>query len=152
MFFSLNSCSFSSSATSSNAFGKSIIHTCLTSLNSFTHSTRLRFWGVKMMSLRPWLRLTQPTQTASPIHDIRHTKYLSTLICCPWAYNSSLAQLYPLLPHGKSPVTQLQLAKTSSAIINLILFNRLTLKAQINSTPLSHSGPPLVICPSLQRL
>jgi len=24
-----------------------------------------------------------------------YTKYLSTLICCPWAYISSLAQLYP---------------------------------------------------------
>ncbi len=48
--FALNSCSFSSSATSLNSIGKCILHALLTSflvaaLNSFTHSTRHRFWG-----------------------------------------------------------------------------------------------------------
>ena len=75
----LNSCSFSSSATSLNSMGKFILHAQLTSLvaalNSFTHSTRgqiLGFWftcGVEMMSLRHgwgW----QPPQTASCIHII----------------------------------------------------------------------------------
>ena len=37
----------------------------------------------------------QPPQTAFCI-QIRHKKYLSSFICCPWAYSSSLAQLYPL--------------------------------------------------------
>jgi hypothetical protein len=35
-----------------------------------------------------------PPQTASYIH-ITHTTCLSTLICCPLAYSSSLTQLYP---------------------------------------------------------
>ncbi len=37
----------------------------------------------------------QPTQTASCIHIRRIQKGLITLICCPWAYSSSLKLLYP---------------------------------------------------------
>ncbi len=50
--------------------------------------------GVKMMSFGHgwgW----QPPQTASLIHFLTNTKCLSTLICCPRAYDSSLTQLYP---------------------------------------------------------
>ena len=56
----------------------------------------LGFWvtcGVKMMSLRHgwgW----QPPQTASLIH-IRHIRSVWALICCPFAYSSSLKQWYP---------------------------------------------------------
>ena len=49
-------------------------------------------YGVKMMSLRQgwgW----PPLQTASHIH-ITHRKCLSTLICCPSAYNISLTKFY----------------------------------------------------------
>jgi hypothetical protein len=56
----------------------------------------LGFWvtcGVKMMSLcQDWG--WQKTQTSSCI-QIRHTKCLRTIICCPWAYGSSLKHLYP---------------------------------------------------------
>ena len=56
----------------------------------------LGFWvtcGVEMMWLRHgwgW----HPPQTASHIH-ITHITCLSTLICCPLAYSSSLTQFYP---------------------------------------------------------
>ncbi len=58
----------------------------------------LGFWvtcGVKMMSLcHGWG--WQPPQTASHIH-IRHTKCLSTLICCSLVSTTSLTQLSTLL-------------------------------------------------------
>ncbi len=56
--FAWNSCSFSSLATSSNSIGKYILHAPLTSLvaalNSFTHSTRLRFWGSGSLVESKW--------------------------------------------------------------------------------------------------
>ena len=64
----------------------------------------------------------------------------------------SLTRFGILLPRGKGPITQLQLVKTSSTILNLILYNRHTLKAQIDSMPSSHLGPPLVKFPLLQQL
>ncbi len=42
-----------------------------------------------------WLRLTA-TSDCFPHPYYTHTKCLSTLICCPWVYISSLTQLYPL--------------------------------------------------------
>ncbi len=41
-----------------------------------------------------WLRLTATSNCF--LHPYQtYTKYLSTLICCPWAYGSSLKYLYP---------------------------------------------------------
>ncbi len=40
-----------------------------------------------------WLRLTATSNCFPYPHEI-YTKCLSTLICCPWAYDSSLKQLY----------------------------------------------------------
>jgi hypothetical protein len=41
-----------------------------------------------------WLRLTA-TSNCFPYPYWTYTKYLSTLICCPIAYSSSLTQFYP---------------------------------------------------------
>ncbi len=41
-----------------------------------------------------WLRLTA-TSNCFPHPYLTYTKYLSTLMCCPLAYSSSLTQFYP---------------------------------------------------------
>ncbi len=68
-------------------------------LNSYTHTTWVRFWGLGHLwsqndDITSWLRLTANSNCYLYPHDT-YTKFLSTLICCPWAYGSSLKQLYP---------------------------------------------------------
>ena len=66
----------------------------LAALHSFTHRYRLRFWGFGWLVKSKWCYYEswQRPQTASHIY-IRHIKFLSTLIWCPFAYSISLTQL-----------------------------------------------------------
>ena len=83
-------------------------------LHRYTHITLLRFWvlGHYLWSqhdvITSWLRLTA-TSNCFPHQYLTYTKCLSTLICCPWEYSSSLTQLYPhylaqILGTGSLPV------------------------------------------------
>jgi len=69
--------------------------------NSYTHTTWLRFWGTTGSLVETnWCHYIV-VETASStsicfLHPYQtYTKCLSTLICCLWAYVSSLKQLYP---------------------------------------------------------
>ncbi len=69
-------------------------------LHSYTHPTWLRFWGSgshlwsQNDVIMSWMRLTA-TSNCFPHPYKTLTKYLSTLICYPLAYSSSLTQFYP---------------------------------------------------------
>jgi len=62
-------------------------------LHSYTHPTWLRFWGsgslVELKCCNYVMAEADSNLKLLPISII------STLICCPWAYGSSLAQVYP---------------------------------------------------------
>ncbi len=67
--------------------------------NSYTHLTWIRFWGSGSLVesndiIILWLSLTA-TSNCFPHQHKAYIQCLSTLICCPWAYGSSLKQLYP---------------------------------------------------------
>ena len=65
----------------------------------YTHPTWLRFWGSRSLVesndvITSWLRLTVISNCfLHPSYTYTHS--VSTLICCPLAYGSSLTQLIP---------------------------------------------------------
>ncbi len=69
--------------------------------NSYIHTSCVRFgvlghlWSQNDV-IMSWLRLTA-NSNCFPRTQYTYTKCLSTLICCPWAYGSSLKQLSTIL-------------------------------------------------------
>ncbi len=68
-------------------------------IHSYTHTIWLGFGvlghlGSQNDVIISWLRLIA-TSNWSPTFILDIYKSLNTLICCPWAYGSSLKQLYP---------------------------------------------------------
>ncbi len=68
--------------------------------NSYTHTTWLIFWGSGSLVESKWCQYVMVEADSHLNHCIPHphytyTKCLRTLICCPWAFGSSLKQLYP---------------------------------------------------------
>ncbi len=67
--------------------------------NSYTHTTWLILWGLVHLGsqndvITSWLRMTASSNCFLHPYYI-NTKCLSTLMCCSWAYVSSLKYLYP---------------------------------------------------------
>ncbi len=68
--------------------------------NSYTHTTWFILWGSGSLVESKWYHYVMVdadshlTQCFPHPHQT-YTKTLSTLMCCPWAYGSSLKQLYP---------------------------------------------------------
>ncbi len=67
-------------------------------LHSYTHTTWIRFWGSGSLMESKWCRYVM-IEADSHLNCFsylskKYSKCLSTLICCPLAYNSSLTQLY----------------------------------------------------------
>ena len=68
--------------------------------NSYTHNTWLIIWGAGSLVESKWCHYivgeadSHPKLLPISILDM-YIKCLSTLICCPYAYGSSLTQLYP---------------------------------------------------------
>ncbi len=68
-------------------------------LHSYTHplgsnlGALSHLWSQNVVSTS-WLRL-KATSNCFPYPYYMYTQYLTTLICCQWAYSSSLTQSYP---------------------------------------------------------
>ena len=80
----------------------------IASLHIYTHPTWLRIWDdimlpphphVNMLSqndvLMSWLRRLTATSYCPPHPSLALTKCLSTFICCPRTFSTSITQLYP---------------------------------------------------------
>ncbi len=67
--------------------------------NSFTYLTWVRFWGSGSLVESKWCHYIMVGLTATsncfPHPHYTYAKCLSASICYPWAYGSSLKQLYP---------------------------------------------------------
>ena len=73
-------------------------HTAV-ALHSYTHPTCLRFWGFVPLVKSKWCNFIMVEADRHlkllPLSILDMYKELSTLICCPSSYISSLTQLYP---------------------------------------------------------
>ena len=71
------------------------VHGHMAALNSYTYLTWLRFWGSGSLVESKWFpHIMFEADRHLKLYPT-YTKCLSILICCPWAYDSSLKQLYP---------------------------------------------------------
>jgi hypothetical protein len=63
-------------------------------LNSYTHTTWVRFWGSGSLVESKWCHYVLTATSNCFMHPHHtYTKWLSTFICFPWAYGRSLKQL-----------------------------------------------------------
>jgi hypothetical protein len=68
--------------------------------NSYTHLSWVRFWGFCSLVESKWCHCVMVEADSQlkllPVSTLAtYNVFLSSLICCPWAYVSSLKQLYP---------------------------------------------------------